>query len=358
MNRTGRAAPCREIENYRLEPGDILFSHINSLEHIGKVAIYRGGLPLYHGMNLLLLRCGSELNADYLYYWLSSSPGRRASALLARPAVSQASINTSDLKSISIPVPPVIEQKAIAEALSDADAYVESLDQLIEKKRDLKQGVMQVLLTGKRRLPGFSGAWETRTLGELGEIAGSGVDKKVHAGEAPVRLVNYMDAYRRDFIYSQNLEHWVTASASQSRRCSVRKGDIFFTPSSETRDDIGQCAVAMEDVENATYSYHVVRFRLHMPWDLKFRAYAFKTRAFLSQAETLCDGSGTRYVISLPKFRGMSITVPPVAEQIAIGSALFDIDAEIDKLVTTLDKARAIKQGMMQELLTGTIRLV
>ncbi len=238
------------------------------------------------------------------------------------------------------------------------DALLGGLDRLIAKKRDLKQAAMQQLLTGQTRLPGFHGEWEVKRLGDIGEVSSAGVDKKIRQDEAPVRLVNYLDVYRKDFLYSHDLSHWVTAPAHQIRRCAVQKGDVFFTPTSETRDDIGISAVAMEDIPDAAYSYHVARLRLHAPWDLRFRAYAFKTRAFLDQAETSCDGNGTRYVISQGKFRGMTVSVPPVPEQAAIAAVLSDMDAELAALEARCDKTRALKQGMMQELLTGKTRLV
>ena len=147
---------------------------------------------------------------------------------------------------------------------------------------------MQQLLTGQTRLPGFHGEWEVKRLGDIGEITSAGVDKKIRPDEVPVRLVNYLDVYRRDFIYSKDLNHWVTALPQQAKRCAVQKGDVFFTPTSETRDDIGISSVAMEDIPDAAYSYHVARLRLREAWDLCFRTYAFKTRAFLDQAETLC----------------------------------------------------------------------
>jgi type I restriction enzyme S subunit len=138
----------------------------------------------------------------------------------------------------------------------------------------------------------------------------------------------------------------------------VKKGDVFFTPTSETRNDIGLSAVAMEDIPDAAYSYHVARLRLHEPWDLRFRAYAFKTKEFLDKAETLCDGNGTRYVISQAKFRSMLVRIPPVLEQAAIAAVLSDMDAELTALESRRDKTRDLKQAMMQELLTGRTRLV
>ena len=255
-------------------------------------------------------------------------------------------------------MPRLTEQIGIAAVLSAVDALLDGLDMLIAKKRDLKQAAMQQLLTGKTRLPGFNEAWKVKRLGEIGEISSAGVDKKLRPDEVAVRLVNYLDVYHKDFIYSRDLNHWVTAPTHQLRRCAVKKGDVFFTPTSETRNDIGLSAVAMEDIPDAAYSYHLTRLRLHEPWDLCFRTYAFKTREFLDQAEMLCDGNGTRYVISQGKFRSISISVPPVAEQAAIAAVLYGMDAELAVLMARRDKTRALKQGMMQELLTGSTRLV
>ena len=205
--------------------------------------------------------------------------------------------------------------------------------------------------------PRFEGAWETKRLGEIGNVSGSGVDKKLREGETPVRLVNYLDAYRGRSIRSTMLNHWVTAPASQAQRCRVMEGDVFFTPSSEVPDDIARSAVAAHDIADAVYSYHVVRLRPAIPVELSFRRYMCNTRAFFEQAHRLCSGSGTRYTLSLPQFRSLEIDLPPLPEQRAIAAVLSDMDAEIDALEARRDKTAAIKQGMMQELLTGRTRL-
>ena len=197
-----------------------------------------------------------------------------------------------------------------------------------------------------------------KSLGDVGEITSAGVDKKIRDGEQVVRLLNYLDVYRNDFIYSANLSQVVTAPALKVQRCAIKKGDVFFTPSSEIRGDIGHSAVAMEDIPDACYSYHVVSLRLKEQWDLGFRTYAFKTKNFMDQASVLCDGSGTRYVISQSKFRNMQVQVPPLSEQEAIATILSDMDNEIAALEAKLTKARQVKQGMMHNLLTGRIRLV
>jgi len=201
--------------------------------------------------------------------------------------------------------------------------------------------------------------WEVKRLGDIGDISGSGVDKKIRPGETPVLLLNYLDVYRKDFIHAKDLTQEVSAKPEQATRCEIRKGDVFFTPTSEVPDDIAQSAVAVEDVPDGVYSYHLVRLRLKEPWDLRFRAYVFKTKAFFDTAYRYAEGSGTRYVITLPQFRSMCVGVPQsIAEQHAIAQILSDMDAEIDALERRREKAKQIKQGMMQQLLTGRIRLV
>lgn len=150
--RTGVAEYTPELERYKLIPGDILFSHINSVDHIGKVAIFNGEQLLYHGMNLLLLRTNKDADSSFLYFWFTSLPARRQTRNLAKQAVSQASINTKELKALEILLPPMPEQTAIATLLCDMDTELTALEARRDKTRALKQGMMQVLLTGEIRL--------------------------------------------------------------------------------------------------------------------------------------------------------------------------------------------------------------
>ena len=151
-SRTGTAEATAELENYKLISGDILFSHINSLDHIGKVAQFLGERDLYHGMNLLLLRANEEADSRFLHFWLTSAPARRKARNLAKQAVSQASINTTELKALEFLLPTLPEQAAIVAILSDMDAEIAALEAKLAKARQLKQGMMQELLTGRIRL--------------------------------------------------------------------------------------------------------------------------------------------------------------------------------------------------------------
>ena len=346
------------VHEFYLKKGDLVFARTGA--SVGNSYLYdpKDGPLVFAGYLIRVTPSPSKLHPLFLRYCVQS---KRYWDWVKKMSIrsGQPGINGKEYGMLIVPLPPLREQRAIAEVLSEVDELLSALEELIAKKQAVRQAAMQQLLTGKTRLPGFSGKWETKRLGEIGDISGAGVDKKVSINEVPVRLVNYLDAYHKTFLYSEDLTHEVSAKSDQVRRCMIEKGDIFFTPSSEVPDDIGRSAVAMEDIPDGVYSYHIVRLRLKTDWDLYFRAYAFDTKDFFDQASTQCEGSGTRYVINLPKFRAMTVCFPPnVEEQAAIANILSDMDAEIAALEQRRDTTRAIKQGMMQELLTGKVRLV
>ncbi|MCE9946147.1 restriction endonuclease subunit S [Aeromonas rivipollensis] len=158
LNRTGFASIESINGSYKVLRGDILYSHINSIDHIGKVAIFDGGSLLFHGINLVLIRSSSVIDPFWLFNFLSGEVARKWAKQVAKQAVSQASINTKELKSLLLAVPSIQEQTAIATILSDMDNELQALTQKLEKARALKQGMMQQLLTGKIRLPLAAGA--------------------------------------------------------------------------------------------------------------------------------------------------------------------------------------------------------
>lgn len=327
---------------------------LTSRAGIGDIGILKNPSATNQGFQSLLPK--DNINGEFLYYLASTL---KQTLLQFASGSTFLEITPSKIKSIQIPIPTIAEQTAIATTLSDMDALITALDKKIAKKKAIKQGAMQQLLTGKKRLRGFSEKWEEKKLGELGLVTAAGVDKTINSEDVAIRLLNYLDVFKRNFIYAKELSHWVTAKSEQITKCSIRKGDVFFTPSSEMPYDIAISAVAMEDISDAVYSYHIVRFRPFEDWDLKFRTYIFKTKFFLEQAETLCEGSGKRYVISLSKFREMKVYYPiDKSEQTAIARILSDMDNEIAALEAKRDKYKLLKSGMIQELLTGKIRLI
>ena len=151
-SKVGNVLYVDELEKYKLHRGDILFSHINSIEHIGKVAIFEGDEDLYHGMNLLLIRTKEVMSNIYLYYFLSSPIAIRKVRSLAKKAVNQASISIAELKKLVIYIPEIKEQTAIAEVLTAADREIELAKEKLEYLRSQKRGLMQQLKKKKKRI--------------------------------------------------------------------------------------------------------------------------------------------------------------------------------------------------------------
>lgn len=286
----------------------------------------------------------TRLNHEFLYFFLLTQDLGRFSQEGAVP-----SVNQQHLAEINIELPPLSEQCKIAKILSTWDYAIETIEKLVTVAKVRQNGFIRELLSNKH--------WPEMSLGEIGDISSAGVDKKTKAGENPVRLLNYLDVLNKDYISDSDLNHWVTAPDRQIASCDIQKGDVFFTPSSEIRNDIAHSAVATEDINGAVYSYHVVRFRLHEPWDLNFRAYAFKSPCFYRQAYQLCEGSGQRYVLSQKMFRQMTVRVPPIKTQRIIGAILRTIDEEIAGLNIIATALRKEKKALMQQLLTGKRRV-
>ena len=296
----------------------------------------------------------NRIDKDYLVYYLNKKSIQ--TLILSKAGTSTIpDLNHNDFYSIPFVYPKSIkEQKAIANVLANMDKLVECLERTIEKKEKIFEELIQELLSGKNRIY----EWKKIRVGDIGNFEGNGVDKKIKEGEKRIRLLNYMDIMNNNFIYSEVSNFFVTASNEKINKCSVKKGDIFLTPSSETRLDIGVSAVAMEDIKDLVYSYHIVRFRPSIEMDLLFRAYIFKNKNFLMQASTMCEGSGKRYVCSNKKFASFEIEIPlDVREQKDIANKLNTMEEEINVLKKKLHKYKKIKEGMMEDLLTGKVRL-
>ena len=229
-----------------------------------------------------------------------------------------------------IPLPPTkIEQESIASALSDTDALIESLEQLITKKRQIKQGAMQELLTGQNRLLGFSGDWKLRPLADVAPLQ-RGFDlptRLIKEGPYPVVYSNGVMNYHASFQV---------------------KGPGVVTGRSGT---IGTVTFIDRDYWPHNTSLWVTSFKNNNP---KYVFYLYKWIGL----ERFSTGSGVP-TLNRNDVHAFKLNIPPTTEeQTAIASVLSDMDTEIAALEGKLAKARLIKQGMMQELLTGRTRLI
>jgi type I R-M system specificity subunit len=328
--------------------GDVLISAAGT---IGRLVVFDGTPSYFQDSNIIWIENDENIALNkYLYHLYSNVKWKTTEGgIVSR-------LYNADVESLELPIPPLKEQEKIAEILLSCDKAIRLTTQIITQLKQRNQGLAQQLLTGEKRVKGFEkSVWKEVRLGEIGEISSAGVDKKVIEGEKPIRLLNYLDVYKRNFIHSDELTHWVTTTDEKIQKCNILQGDVFFTPSSEVRNDIAISAVAIEDVEEAVYSYHIVRLRFKKKIDLNFKAFMFKTDFFFKQAQFLSEGSGTRYVISQSNFKNIKIFLPTYEEQKTIGNILLKAEKELKLYEQKLQLLQAQKKTLMQKLLTGEI---
>ena len=249
------------------------------------------------------------------------------------------------------------EQRAIAGVLSDVDALIGALNQLIAKKRDLKQAAMQQLLPGRKRLPGFHGEWVVKRLGEIGEFK-NGINKSSEAFGHGSPFVNLMDVFGVSAISIGKLLGLINSTDFEQKIYDLRKGDVIFIRSSVKPSGVGLTAVIENDLPRTVYSGFLIRFRDGGLLNLAFKKHCFYEEGFRKRVISSSSVSANTN-INQDNLKRLSIPLPPTkAEQTAIAEVLSDMDAEVAALEQRRGKTHALKQGMMQELLTGRTRLV
>lgn len=265
----------------------------------------------------------------------------------------QPNLNTALIREIQVPLPPAVEQRAIAEALSDVDSLLGALDALIAKKRAIKQAAMQQLLTGKTRLPGFTGAWRTKCLGELVTFLSGGTPSRgVSAywqGEIPWISASSLRTF---YVWRSDTNLSKAGVAAGSRMAPVGS-TLLLVRGSALHNEILAGLVTKPVCFNQDVKALVPNPSL-VP---EFLTFCLHGRA--DELLRLVSSAGnTAGVLDTKILRALEILLPDKREQEAISAALADIDAEIVAIETRREKTKAIKQGMMQQLLTGRVRLV
>ncbi|ACE89852.1 probable type I restriction-modification system protein, specificity subunit [Rhizobium etli CIAT 652] len=320
---------------------------------IGKVALL--GREMATSQDFACYICGPRLLNKYLAHLF------RGMELEWERLMAGSTHNTiymPTFENMQILVPPMEEQEAIADALSDADALIEGLERLIAKKWLIKQGTMQDLLTAKRRLPGYSAEWTMAKLGDFLSFK-NGLNKaKAFFGHG-TPIINYMDVFRGGAINEGSIDGLVEVTEAEQSAYGIRNGDVLFTRTSETPEEIGLAAVADGVLDGTVFSGFVLRGRpKSQALTIAFSKYCFRSGAVRRQIISRATYT-TRALTNGRQLSAVDISVPRDAdEQNAIAEVLNDMDAEIQALETRLDKARQVKEGMMQNLLTGRIRLV
>jgi type I restriction enzyme, S subunit len=307
------------------------------------------------GKSACYINVHKDVNKYYIFNQLKTTP----IAEYYKYELTGTTINNLSLKSVRdtpIPLPPTLaEQTAIATALSDTDALIQSLEKLIVKKRAIKQGAMQELLTGKKRLPGFSGKWEEKQLGEIANVKTGPFGSTLHESDyvregTPIITVEHLGEFG---VLHSNLPLVSDTDRQRLRAYSLEIDDIVFS----RVGSVDRNALIRPAEVGWLFSGRLLRVRPDKRQALApFLSYQFHGETFKCRVRNLAVGQ-TMASLNTQILKNLSIVLPALPEQTAIAQILSDMDSELSTLEAKLSKCRSIKQGMMQELLTGKIRL-
>jgi type I restriction enzyme S subunit len=337
-----------QFAHFRLRNGDVLLNEGQSLDLVGRCSLYSDEYPEPCAIQnqLLRFRARAGVSGVFASYLFRRCQQTGVFAKIALQTTSIAHLGGSRFERLLLAWPrEEREQQAIATALSDVDALLGGLDRLIAKKRDLKQAAMQQLLTGQTRLPGFHGEWEVVEFGDIVSIR----NDKVVASSTPAGT----QCVELESIGSEGSGRLVmsTDAIGMSSKYSFKKGDVLF----------GRLRAYLRKYWLATFD-GICSTEI---WPLIAR----DTRLcsgflhLLVQTEGFVNAAGVSYGTHMPRsdwsvLKKFLVRIPSVTEQTAIAAVLSDIDAELAALEVRREKTRALKQAMMQELLTGKTRLV
>lgn len=339
---------------YEVRAGDLVFNRTSEIaEEVGLSAVYLGSERVVFGGFVIRGRpLGNAIDSSFAAYALRAPAVRSQIVAMGQGAV-RANIGQDSMRRVVLRFPNMDEQHAISQALTDADALIDSLGQLLTKKRQIKQGAMQELLTGKRRLPGFHGLWESKRLDQIADIRSGGTPstKNSEFWDGQVLWCTTTD------ITALRGGKWLANTARTISDKGVKASSAEILPTGTivmtTRATIGECAIAAVPLStNQGFKNLVPQACAH--GEFVYYLLATKTQDLLA----LCAGS-TFLEIGKRQLASFEVRMPrALDEQRAIAEVLSDMDADLEATESRLSKARDLKQAMAQALLTGRIRLV
>lgn len=264
-------------------------------------------------------------------------------------------LTAPQIMNVELELPQYDEQKEVTTVLADVSSLIDMLGKQISKKKAIKQGAMLELLTGKRRLPGFEGEWNKCKLGSLGVfVKGTGISRnQSNSGNLPA--VRYGELYTKHQNYVTNyFSHISEEVAANAQR--VSRGDILFAASGETKEEIGKCAAIIHETD-VYAGGDILVFRPATQLNPVFMGTLLNTADVCKQRAEKGQGDAVVH-IHADALSSINVMIPNIEEQQAIADILLGMDKEIELLESKLGKYRQVKQGMMQQLLTGKIILV
>lgn len=339
-----------EARRTRLAVGDLLISITADIGIIGYVD-KTIPTPAYINQHIARVRLDPKrVDSRFVAYYLASW-GPQRGFVGSTDTGAKAGMNLATVSRLETLVPSLPEQRAIAAALGDADDQIEKVQRLIAKKQAIKQGMMQQLLTGRTRLPGFTSVWTTRLIGDFAQVKAGGTPStsvpRYWGGD--VRWMSSGEIHKKRVC---EVEGRITRSGLRESAAQLLPvGTVLMALAGQGKT---RGTVAVSRVELST-NQSIAGILPSAEHDSDFLYYNLDTRYEELRGES--SGEGGRGGLNLTIIKRLPVLIPPRAEQAAIAQVLSDVDDEIEGLEHRLAKARSIKHGMMQELLTGRTRL-
>ncbi|WP_286761332.1 restriction endonuclease subunit S [Salegentibacter sp. UBA1130] len=336
----------------KIKKGDILFAGSGETkDEIGKCATLTSDKITYAGGDIIILT-PSNANSVYLGYLLNEKSIQKQKSQMGQ-GDAVVHIYSSGLSKIKIPLPPIEEQKAIAQVLSDTDQLIQNLKTLLAKKHAIKQGAMQELLTGKKRLKGFDGEWEMSKLGDIANFhKGKALSKSQIKESGKTKCIHYGELFTK---YSEVITEINNRTDLTEKIFLSRANDILMPTSDVTPRGLATASCINEDGVILGGDILVIRVPNSL---LNGIFFSYLISINKDKVLQLVTGS-TVYHLYGSDMAKFEFKLPnDIKEQKAIAQILSDMDSEIEALEIQLGKTQHLKQGMMQELLTGRIRLV
>lgn len=338
----------------RLNPaGTVLVAMYGGYAQIGRTGYLMYPATTNQALSAIIPE-SKKLDSKYLLYVLNYRVEHWKS--VASSSRKDPNITGNDVRAFTLPLPPVVEQRAIATALIDVDALLEELDRLIAKKRDIKQAAMQQLLTGETRLPGFEGEWEQVELGEVTDRCTSGATPYRGRPDFYKGNIRWISSGELNYGVINDTNEHISLEAVRSANLTIHPAGIFLMAITglEAAGTRGACGIVGKP-SATNQSCMAIYPTKKLDTMYLFHYYVFRGDAL---AFKYCQGTKQQsYTAGLVK--KLPISLPPsVEEQRAIAAVLSDMDTEIQALEQRRSKTAELKQGMMQELLTGRTRLV
>jgi type I restriction enzyme S subunit len=347
-----------DADRYYLNDGNIVFARTGA--SVGKSYLYKpkDGKLVFAGFLIRVSPDAEKLVPAYLSGYVTTG-GYWSWVRLMSMRSGQPGINGKEYGQLPIPLPPTInEQRAIAGALSDVDALIGALDSALSKKRDLKQAAMQQLLTGQKRLPGFHGEWAVKRLGYESALITKGTTPTSLGKDFKESGVNFIkvESMTPNGEFIKDKFGFIDGETHNLlKRSQLQDGDLLISIAGA----LGRTGIVNKDIlpANTNQAFSIVRLKNNSGINIQFIYYLLRMEKTKKHIEGI-SVQGAQANLSLQNIADLAIECPSLPEQTAIAEVLSDMDAELAALTQRRDKTRALKQGMMQELLTGRTRLV